>query len=82
MMSPRGTMTSSIRRPRSARMFLIMVRSSGETPASPGPAASSTTSMSARVGPFFQPNNARASRAKKPSLSVSAGRPTGTGRLR
>ena len=47
-MSPRGTMTSSIRRPRSARMFWIMVRSSGETPASPGPAASSTTSMSAR----------------------------------
>ena len=59
-----------------------MVRSSGDTPASPGPAASSTTSMSARVGPFLQPNNARAMRAKKPSLSPAIGRGTGTGRLR
>jgi len=50
-------------------MLRIMVRSSGDTPASPGPVASSTTSMSARVGPFFQPNTARASREKKPSLS-------------
>ena len=82
MMSPRGTMTSSIRRPRSARMFRIIVRSSGETPASPGPAASSTTSMSARVGPFLQPRNARAMRAKKPSLSPAIGAATGTGRLR
>ncbi len=85
MMSARGTMTSTTRRSRSARMFCSMVVSCGEKPWAPAPAAS-TSLRSARIEfGVFQPNSVRSTRAKKPSplpLATSLGRGTGTGRLR
>ena len=86
MMSARGTMTSSIRRSRSARMFLSMVRSSGENAGARRRRRFEHVLRGRRgSSPIFQPNIARASRAKKPSppsRATSLGRGTGTGRLR
>jgi hypothetical protein len=66
MMSARGTMTSEMRRSRSPRMFLSMVRSVGDRSVSPAP-SSSTSSRSARMVLGFQPKIARSARASHPS---------------
>jgi hypothetical protein len=67
MISARGTITSSILRPRSARMFLSIVRSSGENPLSFDAPFSSTVSRSARIEFGFQPKTARITRVSQPS---------------
>src|SRR5262247_2606158 len=84
MMSARGTITSTMRRSRSPRMFLSMVRSAGEKPVSPAP-SSSTSRRSARMVLDFQRKIARSVRVNQLSALSGAtwlGRGSGTGRLR
>src|SRR5262249_7085061 len=84
MMSARGTITSMMRRSRSPRMFLSMVRSAGEKPVSPAP-SSSTSRRSARMVLDFQRKIARSVRVNQLSELSGAtglGRGSGTGRLR
>src|SRR5215813_6735549 len=84
MMSARGTITSTMRRSRNARMFLSMMRSAGEKPVSPAP-SSSTSVRSARMLLDFQRKIARSVRVNQLSALSGVtwlGRGSGTGRLR
>ena len=84
MMSARGTMTSSTRRSRSARMLVSMVRSCGEKPPSPSapPLQHGLQIGARRVSSSRTPRAARARARSRPArVRRGAGCGTSAGRL-